>query len=88
MTTRRTLDARISGCRKQLGLAGITRVIGLLDEKHKEEREYLINYLKDLLHGCLTFQRDDGLFFDVLTTLTALLKPIWRRCLPIPYIEA
>lgn len=47
-------------------LAGITRVIGLLDEKHKEEREYLINYLKDLLHGCLTFQRDDGLFFDVL----------------------
>ncbi|HHT89151.1 MAG TPA: glycosyl hydrolase [Clostridiales bacterium] len=47
-------------------LTGITRVIGLLDEKHQEDKDYLIDYLKELLHGCLTFQRDDGLFFDVL----------------------
>lgn len=47
-------------------LAGITRVIAMLDDKHHEDKDYLINYLIELLHGCLTFQRDDGLFFDVL----------------------
>jgi rhamnogalacturonyl hydrolase YesR len=47
-------------------LAGLTRVVAALDERHQEDKEYLIYYLIDLLHGCLTFQRDDGLFFDVL----------------------
>ncbi len=47
-------------------LAGLTRVIALLDEKNQEYKDYLINYLIGLLDGCLSFQRDDGLFFDVL----------------------
>ena len=53
-------------------LAGIARVIDLLDKEHKdsenyeEDRKYLIKYLIDLLHGCLTFQRDDGLFCNVV----------------------
>lgn len=47
-------------------LAGITRVIAMLDEKHQEYKDYLINYLIDILHACLTYQRDDGLFYDVL----------------------
>lgn len=53
-------------------LSGLARVISILDEDHKDKenyeeyREYLITYLIDLLHGCLTFQRDDGLFYDVL----------------------
>ena len=53
-------------------LVGITRVISILDEEHKDsdsydkDRRYLISYLLDILHGCLTFQRDDGLFYDIL----------------------
>ena len=47
-------------------LAGLTRVIALLDERHQEYKDYLINYLTELLDGCLAYQRDDGLFYDVL----------------------
>lgn len=47
-------------------LAGLTRVIALLDEEHKEDRDYLIRYLRDLIYGCLTYQRDDGLFCNIL----------------------
>lgn len=47
-------------------LAGITRIISMLDENYEEDKKYLINYLMDILHGCLTFQRDDGLFCNVL----------------------
>jgi len=46
--------------------AGLTRVIRMLpDDREKDKRE-LIAYLKDLLDGCLAWQREDGLFHDVL----------------------
>ncbi len=47
-------------------LSGLTRVIGMLGSEHQEEKAYLVTYVKDLLDGCLKFQREDGLFHDVL----------------------
>jgi len=46
--------------------AGITRVIRALPEARTSEKQDLILHLKDLLDGCLAYQRQDGLFQDVL----------------------
>lgn len=61
-------------------LAGLTRVIGMLGgditEKAvcKEERASLINYLKELLDACLTYQREDGLFHNVLDDPSSFIE--------------
>ncbi|MGQ9801056.1 MAG: glycoside hydrolase family 88 protein [Candidatus Saccharicenans sp.] len=46
--------------------AGMTRVLRALPPEMKEDREKLAGYIKDLLDGCLRYQRPDGLFHDVL----------------------
>ncbi|MCX8160821.1 MAG: glycoside hydrolase family 88 protein [Candidatus Saccharicenans sp.] len=46
--------------------AGMTRVLRALPENLKVERNKLKNYIKELLDGCLKYQRQDGLFHDVL----------------------
>ena len=46
--------------------AGLTRVIRILPESLAGEKQELATHLKDLLDGCLTYQRQDGLFHDVL----------------------
>jgi rhamnogalacturonyl hydrolase YesR len=61
-------------------LAGLTRVIdmlagdGTLKPSHKEERDNLIKYLKELLDACLTYQREDGLFHNVLDDPTSFIE--------------
>lgn len=47
-------------------LTGLTRVIAMLDDSYTKEKEFLLSYLMELLHGCLTFQRDDGFFYNIL----------------------
>lgn len=47
-------------------IAGMTRVIKMLPADRKEDREYLIKYVKDNIDGCLKYQREDGLYHDVL----------------------
>lgn len=46
--------------------AGMTRVLRALPESLKVERNKLKGYIKELLDGCLKYQRQDGLFHDVL----------------------
>lgn len=46
--------------------AGMTRVIHALPEAMAEERKRLIGYTKEVIDGCLAYQRDDGLFHDVV----------------------
>jgi unsaturated rhamnogalacturonyl hydrolase len=46
--------------------AGMARVIRALPEAMHEERARLIGYTRDLLSACLSYQREDGLFHDVL----------------------
>lgn len=46
--------------------AGMTRVIGVLPEEMADEKKRLIGYVKELIDGCLVYQREDGLFHDVI----------------------
>ena len=46
--------------------AGITRVIKALPESMAEEKERLITYVRELIDGCLSHMRDDGLFHNVV----------------------
>lgn len=47
-------------------LAGLSRVISMLGDDRKDDKQYLIEYLVELLDGCLKYQREDGLFHNVL----------------------
>jgi rhamnogalacturonyl hydrolase YesR len=46
--------------------AGISRVIAALPESMKDDKELLVGFVGEVLDGCLAYQRDDGLFHDIL----------------------
>jgi rhamnogalacturonyl hydrolase YesR len=46
--------------------AGMTRVVKALPDEHKESRNKIIGYIKEVLDGCLSYQREDGLFHNVV----------------------
>lgn len=47
-------------------VAGMTRVIKALPEKMAAEKKRLIGYVEEVIQGCLSHQRKDGLFHDVV----------------------
>ena len=46
--------------------AGMTRVIRALPDRMVAEKQEITGYLRELLDACLSFQREDALFHDVL----------------------
>jgi len=46
--------------------AGITRVIRILPAEMMAEKQRLVDYVRVVLDGCLVYQREDGLFHDVV----------------------
>jgi unsaturated rhamnogalacturonyl hydrolase len=54
--------------------AGMTRVIRALPDTMAAERKQLEGYLRELVDACLRFQRDDGLFHDVLDDPTTFVE--------------
>jgi unsaturated rhamnogalacturonyl hydrolase len=46
--------------------AGITRVIRILPESWDKEKQMLVSHVRDLIDGCLSHQRPDGLFHNVV----------------------
>jgi len=46
--------------------AGMTRVIKALPSRMKAEKRKIVNYVKEVIDGCLVHQRNDGLFHDVV----------------------
>ncbi|MDZ7319607.1 MAG: glycoside hydrolase family 88 protein [candidate division KSB1 bacterium] len=46
--------------------AGMTRVIRALPDSMKQEKALIAGFVKELIDGCLKYQREDGLFHDVL----------------------
>ena len=46
--------------------AGMTRVIRALPDTMKSDKDRIAGYVRELLDACLKFQRDDGLFHDIL----------------------
>lgn len=46
--------------------AGITRVIRALPETMGDEKQLLMGFVREVIDGCLEYQRADGLFHDIL----------------------
>jgi len=46
--------------------AGMTRVLRALPDTMIEEKQRLVTYIKEVVDGCLAYQREDGLFHDVV----------------------
>ncbi len=46
--------------------AGMTRVIKALPKEMSAEKKRLVNYVREVIDGCLAHQRKDGLFHDVV----------------------
>jgi len=46
--------------------AGMARVIKALPKKMAKEKKNLVRYTKDVIDGCLAYQRKDGFFHDVV----------------------
>jgi rhamnogalacturonyl hydrolase YesR len=46
--------------------AGMTRVIRSLPDSMEIEKEQIAGYIREVLDGCLQYQREDGLFHDIL----------------------
>jgi rhamnogalacturonyl hydrolase YesR len=54
--------------------AGITRVIRALPSGRRDDRNRLAAFVKDILDGCLAYQRPDGLFHDVVDKPTSFVE--------------
>ena len=59
-------DAAFWGVGNGWAAAGLTRVIAALPAGRQADRDRVSAFLKELLDGCLAFQRPDGLFHNVL----------------------
>lgn len=46
--------------------AGMTRVLAALPADMAEQKNQLAVYIKEVINGCLAYQREDGLFHDVV----------------------
>ncbi len=46
--------------------SGMTRVLMSLPDSMKMEKERIKGYIKELINACLVYQRNDGLFHDIL----------------------
>lgn len=46
--------------------AGMTRVIKALPRDMTDEKNRLAKYVKEVIDGCLAYQREDGLFYNVV----------------------
>jgi unsaturated rhamnogalacturonyl hydrolase len=60
------VDARFWGGGNGWAAAGMARVIKVLPEDYKEQKDQLAEYVRLLLNGCLETMRADGLFHNFL----------------------
>jgi rhamnogalacturonyl hydrolase YesR len=54
--------------------AGMTRIIKALPEEMGEEKKRLATYVNEVVDGCLAYQRQDGLFHDVVDNPQAFIE--------------
>lgn len=47
-------------------MAGVTRVLHLLPSNRGEDAEYLVEFIKKMVDGCVSLQRPDGYYHDEL----------------------
>jgi rhamnogalacturonyl hydrolase YesR len=53
---------------------GLTRLIRTLTPDMKDEKHHLALYVREVLDGCLAYQRPDGLFHDVVDDPAAFVE--------------
>jgi len=76
--------------------SGLTRVIKLLPESRMEDKKRLIDYVKELVDGCLKYLCEDGLFHNVINkpetfkevNLSQMLSYTIFRGVAAGYLEA
>ncbi|UCE08881.1 MAG: glycoside hydrolase family 88 protein [bacterium] len=54
--------------------AGMTRVIRALPDSMKQEKALIVGFVKELIDGRLKYQRDDGLFHDILDDSSTFIE--------------
>jgi unsaturated rhamnogalacturonyl hydrolase len=54
--------------------AGMTRVVKALPDEYKEAKKKIIGYIKEVLDGCLMYQREDGLFHNVVDDSSSFVE--------------
>lgn len=54
--------------------AGIARVIRSLPETMQEEKSLLVDFVRQAIDGCLAYQREDGLFHDILDNPSSFVE--------------
>jgi unsaturated rhamnogalacturonyl hydrolase len=54
--------------------AGMTRVVRALPESMKKEKKRIAGYIQELIDGCLIYQREDGLFHDILNDPSTFIE--------------
>ena len=54
--------------------AGIAKIINSLPEARNDLRNKLITYGKEVINGCLTFMRPDGLFHDIINDNSSFVE--------------
>jgi len=52
----------------------MTRVIQALPERMSREKELLAGFARELIDACLAYQREDGLFHDILDDPTTFVE--------------
>ena len=55
-------------------MSGICRVVQLLPESMKAEKEELISYIRQNIDGCLTYMRNDFLFHNVIDDTSTFVE--------------
>lgn len=54
--------------------AGMTRVVQHLPDSMQQEKSEIAGYIRECLDGCLAFQREDGLFHDVVDNPSTFIE--------------
>ena len=45
-----------------------------MPDEHKDARNRIIGYIRDVLDGCLVYQREDGLFHNVVDDASSFVE--------------
>ncbi len=67
-------DANFWGGGNGWAVAGLARVIRSLPPARSKDRERLAAFARDIVDGCLRYQRSDGLFHDVIDQPTTFVE--------------
>ncbi|MBN1791976.1 MAG: glycoside hydrolase family 88 protein [Bacteroidales bacterium] len=54
--------------------AGIAKIINVLPPGHEELRNKLVTWGKEVINGCLTYMRSDGLFHDIIDESSSFVE--------------